>query len=116
MPSNEAAEEIAMDKDRIAGAAKQAVGGIKQAAGKAVGDKKLETEGAAQKPDGAVQNTVGVRRSLRPRLTFAGAWTILRTLPRPRGRDRRRSAPKEQPPRKLSGKRTAGAWLLWKAG
>jgi uncharacterized protein YjbJ (UPF0337 family) len=55
-----------MDKDRIAGVAKQAVGGVKQAAGKLLGDKKLETDGAAQKAEGAVQNAVGgVRDAVR---------------------------------------------------
>jgi uncharacterized protein YjbJ (UPF0337 family) len=48
-----------MDKDRIKGSAKQLFGGVKQAAGKLVGDAKLEAEGQAQKVAGAVQNTVG---------------------------------------------------------
>lgn len=48
-----------MDKDRIKGSAKQFVGGVKQATGKLVGDKKLEAEGQAQKAAGAVQNAVG---------------------------------------------------------
>src|SRR6516225_8517107 len=34
---------------------------------------------------------------------------------RPQERSRAGAAPKEQPPRKLSGKRTAGARALWKA-
>ncbi len=48
-----------MDKDRIAGAAKQAKGAIKDAAGKVTGDTKLQAEGKADKAAGKVQNTVG---------------------------------------------------------
>ena len=35
--------------------------------------------------------------------------------PRPQERSRQGAAPKEQPPRKLSGERTAGGRALWKA-
>ena len=35
-------EEEIMDKDRVAGSAKQVKGAVKQAVGKAVGDAKLE--------------------------------------------------------------------------
>jgi uncharacterized protein YjbJ (UPF0337 family) len=48
-----------MDKDRIDGAAKRAGGAIKEVAGKALGDKKMESEGAAKKAEGEVQNAVG---------------------------------------------------------
>jgi uncharacterized protein YjbJ (UPF0337 family) len=48
-----------MDKDRIKGMANQAKGAVKEAAGKAVGDKKLETEGKADKLKGKVQNAIG---------------------------------------------------------
>jgi uncharacterized protein YjbJ (UPF0337 family) len=48
-----------MDKDRIAGAGKELKGNIKEAAGKVTGDKKLETEGQADKLAGKVQNAVG---------------------------------------------------------
>jgi len=48
-----------MDKDRIAGAAKQAKGALKEAAGKVVGDAKLQGEGKAEKAAGTVQNAVG---------------------------------------------------------
>jgi uncharacterized protein YjbJ (UPF0337 family) len=51
--------EIKMDKDRVAGSAKQASGAIKQAAGKLTGDGKLKAEGAAEKSAGKVQNAVG---------------------------------------------------------
>ena len=48
-----------MDKDRIIGSAKEFKGVIKQAAGKAVGDAKLETDGKADKMEGKIQNAVG---------------------------------------------------------
>ncbi len=48
-----------MDKDRIKGSAQQAKGTAKEAAGKVLGDKKLETEGSAEKVAGKVQNAVG---------------------------------------------------------
>ena len=48
-----------MDKDRIAGAAKQAVGAVKEVAGKIMGDAKLNAEGKAEKVEGKVQNAVG---------------------------------------------------------
>ncbi len=48
-----------MDKDRIEGSAKQAAGGIKAGVGKVLGDKKLETEGHAEKAEGKIQNAVG---------------------------------------------------------
>ena len=48
-----------MDKDRVAGSAKQIKGEVKQVIGKAVGDVKLESEGRADKIEGKVQNAVG---------------------------------------------------------
>jgi uncharacterized protein YjbJ (UPF0337 family) len=48
-----------MDKDRIKGAAEQAKGAVKEAAGKVMGDAKLEAEGKADKFAGKVQNAVG---------------------------------------------------------
>jgi uncharacterized protein YjbJ (UPF0337 family) len=48
-----------MDKNRIVGAAKQAKGAIKEAAGKAFGDSKLAAEGRSDKVEGKVQNAVG---------------------------------------------------------
>ena len=45
-----------MDKDRIAGAAKEIKGSIKETIGKATGDAKLEAEGKADKVEGKVQN------------------------------------------------------------
>jgi uncharacterized protein YjbJ (UPF0337 family) len=55
-----------MDKDRIAGAAKQAKGSVKEATGKALGDAKLEADGKGDKVEGKVQNAVGgVKDALR---------------------------------------------------
>ena len=48
-----------MDKDRIKGSAEQAKGTVKEVAGKILGDKKLETEGKAEKAVGQVQNAIG---------------------------------------------------------
>jgi len=48
-----------MNKDRIQGSAEQAKGKVKEVAGKATGDSKLETEGKADQVAGKVQNTVG---------------------------------------------------------
>jgi uncharacterized protein YjbJ (UPF0337 family) len=48
-----------MDKDRIQGSAEQAKGKVKEVAGKALGDKKLESEGKADKVAGKVQNAIG---------------------------------------------------------
>ena len=50
---------MAIDKDRIEGALKQAGGAIKENAGAAVGDKKMEAEGAANRVEGKVQNAAG---------------------------------------------------------
>jgi uncharacterized protein YjbJ (UPF0337 family) len=48
-----------MDKDRIAGSAKQVKGTVKEVVGKAVGDARLQSEGKADKIKGKVQNVVG---------------------------------------------------------
>ena len=48
-----------MDKDRIAGSAKEAKGAVKVAAGKLLGDAKLQAEGQADKANGKMQNLVG---------------------------------------------------------
>ena len=48
-----------MDKDRIAGSAKEVTGGIKEATGKAVGDAKLKADGKAEKVEGKIQNAIG---------------------------------------------------------
>lgn len=55
-----------MDKDRIAGAGKQAKGTMKEMAGKVTGDAKLKAEGKADKAAGKIQNAVGgMKDSLR---------------------------------------------------
>ena len=48
-----------VNKDRIKGSAEQAKGAVKEAAGKVLGDKKLETEGKTDKIAGKFQNAVG---------------------------------------------------------
>jgi len=48
-----------MDKDRLAGSAKQAKGSMKEVAGKILGDGKMRTEGAAEKEAGKAQNAAG---------------------------------------------------------
>jgi uncharacterized protein YjbJ (UPF0337 family) len=59
-------QEMGMDKDRIAGTAKQAKGAAKEAVGKMTGDTKLKAEGKAEKTAGKVQNTAGsVKDALR---------------------------------------------------
>ena len=54
-----ALEEEIMDKDRIAGSAKQNRGTIKEMAGKAIGDAKLEADGKAEKIEGKAQHAAG---------------------------------------------------------
>jgi len=51
-----------MDKDRIAGSAKHVVGGLKEAAGKSLGDAKLVVDGRAEKAAGKLQNAIGSLR------------------------------------------------------
>ena len=48
-----------MHKDEMKGAAKDAKGSLKQAAGKATGDERLQAEGAADKVAGKVRKGVG---------------------------------------------------------
>jgi len=48
-----------MNKDRIKGSVQQAEGKMKEVAGKAVVDSKLENEGKAQQVAGKMQNAVG---------------------------------------------------------
>lgn len=48
-----------MDKDRIAGSAKEAKGAIKETAGKALGDAKLTAKGKSDKAEGKIQNAIG---------------------------------------------------------
>jgi uncharacterized protein YjbJ (UPF0337 family) len=48
-----------MDKDRVAGMAKQVKGSVKEAAGKVTGDAKLKADGKGDKTAGKIQNAVG---------------------------------------------------------
>jgi uncharacterized protein YjbJ (UPF0337 family) len=48
-----------MDKDRIKGSAQQVKAAVKEAAGKILGDKKLEAEGKTDKAVGKMQNAIG---------------------------------------------------------
>jgi uncharacterized protein YjbJ (UPF0337 family) len=48
-----------MDKDRIAAAAKEIKGSVKETIATAVGDAKLQSDGKADKVEGKVQNAIG---------------------------------------------------------
>ena len=48
-----------MDKERVKGVADKAKGAIKEAAGKLMGDKKLEAEGKLDKIKGEAESAVG---------------------------------------------------------
>ncbi|CAN5254640.1 CsbD family protein [soil metagenome] len=48
-----------MSTNRVEGAIDKGVGAVKEAAGKATGNERLEAEGVAQKTKGDVQNKVG---------------------------------------------------------
>jgi uncharacterized protein YjbJ (UPF0337 family) len=48
-----------MHKDQIEGAAKDAKGAVKEAAGKATGNERLQAEGAGDRVAGKVQKGVG---------------------------------------------------------
>jgi uncharacterized protein YjbJ (UPF0337 family) len=55
-----------MDEDRVKGAAQNIKGKVKEAAGRATGDTKLETEGKADRVGGKIRNAVGgVKDSIR---------------------------------------------------
>jgi uncharacterized protein YjbJ (UPF0337 family) len=48
-----------MDKDRIAGAAKEIKGSVKETIGKTIGDDKLQSDGKAERAAGKIQNAIG---------------------------------------------------------
>ena len=48
-----------MNEDRIAGAAKQAKGALKESVGKALGDNKMTADGKSDKIEGKIQNAIG---------------------------------------------------------
>jgi uncharacterized protein YjbJ (UPF0337 family) len=52
-----------MNKDRVAGSAKEIKGAVKQVVGKAAGDAKLQSEGKADKVEGKVQNAIGTSKT-----------------------------------------------------
>jgi uncharacterized protein YjbJ (UPF0337 family) len=55
-----------MDKDRIAGAAHEVKGSVKEVVGKVVGDAKMQSDGKAEKTAGKIQNAIGgVKDTLR---------------------------------------------------
>ena len=61
-----------MDKDGVAGAARQAMGSVKEAIGKITGDGETQAGGSAEKTAGQTQNAVGgvkdtVRAIIKPR-------------------------------------------------
>ena len=47
------------DDDRMKGKADQAIGSVKETAGKVTGNEKMEGEGAGQKAKGKVEDTAG---------------------------------------------------------
>jgi len=47
------------DNDRVKGKSNQGMGSVKEMAGKATGNERLESEGAAQKTKGKVEDTAG---------------------------------------------------------
>lgn len=48
-----------MSKDSVKGATKKGVGAVKETAGKAIGNKRLQTEGRADKVAGSAKQAVG---------------------------------------------------------
>ena len=48
-----------MDKEHIKGAAQKVEGAVKDAAGKVMGNEKLQAEGKADKAEGAARESVG---------------------------------------------------------
>jgi uncharacterized protein YjbJ (UPF0337 family) len=48
-----------MDKDRVAGAANQVKGAVKEGVGNLTGDQKMQAEGQADKLQGKAQSTIG---------------------------------------------------------
>lgn len=48
-----------MDKDRVAGAAHQIKGAVKETIGKVTGGTKTQAEGAVEKAAGKLQNAIG---------------------------------------------------------
>jgi len=69
-----------MDKDRVAGSAKEIRGAVKETIGRATGDAKLRADGRADKVAGKVQNAIGgVRDVAKDALKKITALLPLRT-------------------------------------
>jgi uncharacterized protein YjbJ (UPF0337 family) len=64
-----------MNKDRIAGSAKEIEGSIKETIGKATGDAKLEADGKADKVEGKIQTLSAVSRTRAEEIRTA-AWLV----------------------------------------
>ena len=50
---------MSINKDQVAGRAKEVTGNVKEAVGKAVGNDRMEIKGKLEKGEGHVQATVG---------------------------------------------------------
>ncbi len=48
-----------MDEERVKGSAQKIKGSVKDTAGQALGDAKLQSEGKADKTEGSIRNAVG---------------------------------------------------------
>jgi uncharacterized protein YjbJ (UPF0337 family) len=57
--SAEQIRRIRMDREHVKGTAEKVKGSIKDTAGKAMGDKKMQTEGNADKAKGSARNVAG---------------------------------------------------------
>jgi uncharacterized protein YjbJ (UPF0337 family) len=58
-PRAQRKEEFRMDREHVKGTAEKVKGTIKDAAGKATGDKKMQTEGKFDKAKGSANNVAG---------------------------------------------------------
>jgi len=58
-PGAQRKEEFRMDREHVKGTAEKVKGSIKDTAGKATGDKKLQTEGKFDKAKGSAHNAAG---------------------------------------------------------
>lgn len=69
IPDPYSVEDKIMSRERIEGATQKAVGGAKQAVGKATGNQKLQVEGLADKVKGSAKETVGKAKDALHRAT-----------------------------------------------
>jgi uncharacterized protein YjbJ (UPF0337 family) len=58
-PSSNHQKELKMDKEHVKGAGQKAKGAVKDATGALTGDKKLQTEGKADKVEGVTRQSAG---------------------------------------------------------